>query len=56
MKIKISELENIALKALSKNYPADEAKRICDVVMFGQMSGKLSHGLNRLVGGARIVF
>lgn len=51
MKIKISELESIITKILSTEYSSEEANLIKDVVMFGELAGKPSHGLLRLLKG-----
>lgn len=52
MKIKVSELENQVLKVLGKSgYSVEDAEMIKNVVMFGQMSGKLTHGIVRLFKG-----
>ncbi|MGH7204006.1 MAG: Ldh family oxidoreductase [Candidatus Levyibacteriota bacterium] len=49
MKIKITELEHIVLQKLLLEYSQEEAHRIKDIVMFGELSGKPSHGLLRLL-------
>jgi len=49
MKIKIAELEEIITKILLTEYSPQEAGLIKDVVMFGELSGKPSHGLLRLL-------
>ena len=52
MKIKVNELENQILQALNKSgYSNDHATMIKDIVMFGEISGKKSHGLVRLFTG-----
>lgn len=52
MKVKVSELKNQVLKALKKaGYSEEDAEMIKNVVMFGQMSGKLTHGIVRLYKG-----
>lgn len=53
MKVKVSELNNQIVQVLLKHgYKESEAVMIRDVLMFGQMSGKLSHGIIRLFKGA----
>lgn len=53
MKVKVSELNNQILDVLVKHgYKHEDAVMIRDIVMFGQMSGKLSHGLIRLYKGS----
>ncbi len=56
MKIKIAELENIITKILLTEYTSEEANLIKDVLMFGELSGKPSHGLLRLLKGNFGVF
>lgn len=52
MKVKVSELKSQVLQALTKaGYNNNDAEMITNVVMFGQMSGKLSHGIVRLFKG-----
>src|SRR5882672_1398216 len=49
MKIKISELDNLVLKVLLTKYTPKKANLIKEVLMFGELSGKPSHGLLRLL-------
>lgn len=56
MKIKISELEELVTKILLTEYSSEEASLIKDVIMFGELSGKPSHGLLRLIKGNFGVF
>lgn len=56
MKIKVSHLEDLVTKAILKKYDPEDAKRISDVVLFGELSGKTSHGLIRLLIGDSSVF
>ena len=49
MKIQIVELEKIVLDRLLTVYSEDDARRIAEVVLFGELSGKVSHGLLRLL-------
>src|SRR3989344_4309259 len=51
MKIKISELEKLIKDALKNKYDEKETDLITDVVMFGELSGKTSHGIVRLIAG-----
>lgn len=52
MKIKISDLEQKVMQALEKaDYSAKYAEMIKNVVMFGQISGKTTHGVMRLYKG-----
>lgn len=56
MTIKISELEELITKILLTEYSPEEATLIKDVMMFGELSGKPSHGLLRLIKGNFGVF
>lgn len=49
MEIAIAELEELALRVLKTRYNDDDARHICDVVMYGELSGKVSHGILRLL-------
>lgn len=51
MKISIQSLEELILASLNNKYSADEAQRICDVILFGELSGKTTHGIVRLLIG-----
>lgn len=52
MKVKVSKLRSQVLHVLQKaGYKNEDAEMITNVVMFGQMSGKLSHGIVRLFKG-----
>ena len=56
MKMKVTELRELVEKCLRTKYDEEDTRRIADVVMFGQLSGKTSHGLVRLiVGGASVM-
>lgn len=48
MKIKISELDELITTILVTEYSPEETALIKDVIMFGELSGKPSHGLLRL--------
>ncbi|OGK08525.1 hypothetical protein A2767_05505 [Candidatus Roizmanbacteria bacterium RIFCSPHIGHO2_01_FULL_35_10] len=50
MKISIKELEKFIKKALLRKYDEKETDLITKVVMFGELSGKTSHGIVRLEG------
>ena len=52
MKVKVDELQKIVLKALSKKFDQRDSELIAQVVMFGQLSGKTSHGIVRLLLGS----
>lgn len=51
MKVKIEKLREDIISVISKKYSKEDAERIADVAMFGQMSGKVSHGLVRVLIG-----
>lgn len=56
MKVKVEELRRLVKKTLLKSYSKDEAKRITEIVIFGEMSGKKSHGIVRLmIGGSSML-
>ena len=48
MTIKITELETLVTNAIRTQYSAEEAELMKEVVMFGELAGKPSHGLLRL--------
>lgn len=49
MKIKILELEKKVIKLLLSEYTPKETELIKDVLMYGELSGKPSHGILRLI-------
>lgn len=51
MKIKINELQDLIRSVLLKKYSDIQANLITEVMMFGEMSGKSSHGIVRLLIG-----
>ncbi len=51
MKIKISDLESLILTTLHKKYDEEDSKLIKEVILFGELSGKTSHGIVRLIVG-----
>lgn len=51
MKINISELRKLINKTVQTLYTKDQAELITDVLMFGELSGRPSHGLLRLLKG-----
>lgn len=55
MKIKTDKLRDLVMKAMSKKYDEDYSSRMADLVMFGEMSGRVSHGLVRLLVGGSII-
>jgi LDH2 family malate/lactate/ureidoglycolate dehydrogenase len=55
MKIKISELEDLIKKCLRTKFDEEETNLISEVLMFGQLSGKTTHGLVRLLVGSSVL-
>lgn len=51
MKIKIEELKSLLKQALLKKFTEKDADLISEVIMFGELSGKTSHGILRLFNG-----
>lgn len=51
MKIKITDLRKLILKTTSTLYTRSQAELMTDVLMFGELSGRPSHGLIRLLKG-----
>lgn len=55
MKLKVRELQELVIKAMSKKYNDEYSLRMADIVMFGELSGRVSHGLVRLLVGGNIL-
>ena len=55
MKIKIEKLRNLVIKSMLNKYNKQDSELMADVVMFGELSGRKSHGLNRLLIGSSIL-
>lgn len=55
MKIKIEELKKLILQSMKSKYDDDYSSRMAELVMFGELSGRVSHGLVRLLAGASIL-
>lgn len=56
MKVKIADLEYLILLSLRKKYNEADSRLMADVLLFGQLSGKTSHGIVRLfVGNSSIL-
>lgn len=53
MHIAIRELRGLVEKALSKRFDVEAVQLITDAILFGQLSGKTSHGIIRLVTGTK---
>lgn len=49
MVIKISDLTNLVSNVLRSEYSQEEARLIQEVVLFGELSGRSSHGILRLI-------
>jgi len=56
MKIKIKELKKLVKKVLLTQYKEEYAEMMKEVVMFGELTGRPSHGILRLVKGNYGVF
>ena len=56
MKIKVVELEKLVKNCLVKKYDREDANLISEVVLFGELSGKTSHGIVRInTGGSSVM-
>lgn len=56
MKIKIAELEKLVKNCLRKKYDQEDSDLIAEVIFFGELSGKTSHGVVRLnTGGSSVM-
>lgn len=55
MKIHIEELRDLILKSMQKKYDEEDSSLMADIVLFGELSGRVSHGLVRLLVGASIL-
>lgn len=51
MLIKISDLEKLILDTLLLEYPSEQANLIKEVILFGELSGRPTHGILRLLKG-----
>lgn len=51
MKILIKDLDKIITKILRKKYDTEDTNRMKDLILFGELSGKTSHGIVRLIIG-----
>lgn len=49
MLIKIAELKDLIKQVVLTEYPEEQAKIITEVILFGELSGKKSHGVLRLI-------
>ena len=56
MKIKIVELQKLIKNCLRRKYDQGDSDLIAEVILFGELSGKTSHGLVRLnTGGSSVM-
>lgn len=51
-RIDIEELRSLILAGLANRFAADDASRIADIVIFGEMTGRTSHGILRVLPGS----
>lgn len=49
--MRIIELETFIMDVLRTEYSAEESKRMTEIILFGELAGKPSHGIIRLVRG-----
>ena len=49
MKIQISDLKQLIYSSLLKKYSNEDAQSMTNVLLFGELSGKTSHGIVRLL-------
>lgn len=56
MLIDIKSLDKIILKVLRRSYSQTYARRIADVILYGELSGRTTHGLVRLTPGSHGAF
>lgn len=51
-RVDITELRSLILAALEDRFSVEHAEKIADVVMFGEMAGRSSHGILRVLPGS----
>lgn len=51
MNVPIAELEDLVIRTLRQKYDEDDTNHIKEVILFGELSGKTSHGIVRLFIG-----
>lgn len=51
MRISVTGLDDLILKALRKKYDDEDARLMTEVLLFGELSGKTTHGIVRLLIG-----
>jgi len=52
MKVKITDLQDLMIQLLKKNYSDTEAQSISEVLLYAELSGKNTQGLLKLMGGS----
>lgn len=55
-RVQIEELRSVVLACLVDRFSADDATKIAEVVLFGEMAGRPSHGILRVLPGSYGVF
>lgn len=56
MKVSIAKLESLITQTLRQKYDEEDTRHIKDLILFGELSGKSSHGIVRLfVGSASVM-
>lgn len=50
--VDISRLRSLVLDRLNQRYPPDHSRLMADVVMFGELAGRPSHGILRVLPGS----
>ena len=51
-RVEIEDLRSLILKRLESLFPSEYSNRIADIVLFGEMAGRPSHGIIRLLPGS----
>lgn len=51
-RVTIEELRSLVLGCIRDMFPESDAERIADVIVFGEMAGRASHGVLRLLPGS----
>lgn len=55
-RVGIEELRSLVVTCLAERFSDEDANRIADVVLFGEMAGRPSHGILRVLSGSYGVF
>lgn len=56
VRVEIETLRSAILQCLASRFSPENATRICDVALFGEMAGRTSHGILRILAGSYGVF